>query len=247
MKALSTIELFSIWEENMEQPLLSKTITLLQAACAVNDNLTIAKLSIGERDARLFLLREWMFGNRMYHTTNCPVCTEKVEWETRANAMRIQELDDSFSTRIFELSSQDFYIKYRLVNSLDIIQLLKQKIALEEANGNLLKCCMLDIKKQGKSYSIDKLPAALVVSIEEEMAQKDPQADLQLQVSCPACNHEWTVGFDIMHFFWTEIHNWAQRLMQEVFLLARFFNWSEKDILNMSPRRRQLYLQMLNV
>jgi len=246
MRALSTTELFSVWEETLDQPLLSKTILLLSTACSVADNKTIATLSIGERDARLFLLREWMFGTRMFHTATCPACSEKMEWETATTDLRVQSFDDNFSPKIFKLSSKEFTIQYRLVNSLDIIQLLKSKIPAGNSKEILLQNCVEDVKKSGKNYRKSKLPAEIINAVEEEMAKTDPQADVQLNLSCSACNHQWQVGFDIMSFFWTEINNWAQRLMHEIFLLARFFNWAEKDILAMSPRRRHLYLKMIN-
>jgi hypothetical protein len=34
-------------------------------------------------------------------------------------------------------------------------------------------------------------------------------------------------------------------MLREVYLLAKNFGWQETDILNMNPRRRQIYLQLL--
>jgi len=51
--------------------------------------------------------------------------------------------------------------------------------------------------------------------------------------------------FDILTYLWSEIEDWAQRLLLEVHTLALAYGWSERDILAMSPRRRRLYLEMV--
>ena len=51
---------------------------------------------------------------------------------------------------------------------------------------------------------------------------------------------------DIASFFWSEIHSWAQRALREVATLARAYGWREADILSMSARRRQAYLEMIS-
>ncbi len=77
------------------------------------------------------------------------------------------------------------------------------------------------------------------------MNRADPQADVQLNLSCPSCNHNWQMVFDIVSFFWSEIHTWAQQMLREVHILASAYGWYEADILVMSPSRRQFYLQMV--
>ena len=78
------------------------------------------------------------------------------------------------------------------------------------------------------------------------MAQADPQADVQLALSCPACSHQWQSVFDIVSFFWSEMNAWAYRILREVHILASAYGWREADILAMSPYRRQLYLKMVS-
>jgi hypothetical protein len=78
------------------------------------------------------------------------------------------------------------------------------------------------------------------------MVQADPQADVQLALTCPACGHQWEATFDIASFFWSEIDSWAHRILREVHTLASAYGWREADILAMSPQRRQLYLEMVS-
>jgi hypothetical protein len=41
------------------------------------------------------------------------------------------------------------------------------------------------------------------------------------------------------------VEDWASRLLLEVHALASVYGWSERDVLNLSPRRRRLYLDMV--
>ena len=47
-----------------------------------------------------------------------------------------------------------------------------------------------------------------------------------------------------MSFLWTEIEAWAWRMLSDVHTLARAYGWGERDILALSPTRRQFYLEM---
>lgn len=77
------------------------------------------------------------------------------------------------------------------------------------------------------------------------MARADPQADVRLAIACPSCGHQWQGIFDIVTFFWSEIESWASRILHEVHLLALAYGWHEREILALSPRRRQFYLDMV--
>jgi hypothetical protein len=78
------------------------------------------------------------------------------------------------------------------------------------------------------------------------MAERDPQAELLLDLTCPACAHRWEAPFDIVPFFWTEIATEAKRLLREVHTLARSYGWREADVLAMSATRRRSYLEVLD-
>jgi hypothetical protein len=77
------------------------------------------------------------------------------------------------------------------------------------------------------------------------MAEIDPQADIQIALTCPACLHQWSAAFDIASHLWIEVNSWAMRILDEVHRLASAYGWSEADILELSPMRRQLYLGMI--
>jgi T4 bacteriophage base plate protein len=244
MKPLSAFELLTAWEEGLDQPLLEKTMRLLGKACSVTDHNDIGLLSIGERDARLLQLREWLFGYRLMNMTHCPKCKETVEWETTTEKLHLQKLPATLAVRSFMLEKNDYSINFRLPNTHDITHAMANPVYRADQK-KLLSDCIVGINKKGKKYKEKKLPDEVLDALSRRMEEEDPQADIRMNIQCPACSHEWEARFDIVSFLWAEINNWAQRMMQEVYLLARSFGWSEKDILSMSTRRRQLYLQMI--
>ncbi len=61
----------------------------------------------------------------------------------------------------------------------------------------------------------------------------------------PGVRREWQALFDIAAYFWAELAAEAKRLLREVDALARAYGWREADILALSPRRRQAYLELI--
>jgi hypothetical protein len=221
------------WETGLQQSLLDRSLHLLSTACGA-DPAQMAALSIGERDARLLQLREWLFGPRLLNMAYCPHCAEQVEWESAVQQLRLQPClqADSAASRLLETGG--YTIRYRLPNTLDICA------AYTNADA-LLQRCILEVQPAAAASLPEQVTAALM----QRMSEEDPQADIRLLLHCPACSHQWEALFDIASYLWAELHQWALRLLQEVSLLARAFGWSEKDILNMSAQRRQLYLEMI--
>lgn len=245
MKALSAEELFYLWDECSNMPVLAKTLLLLQQACNISDNSVITSMSIGERNARLLQLQEWIFGNKMFHITYCQNCNEKLEWETDTTSMFLQNINNNFIAENYTLQFKGYEISYRLINNLDILNIQKNNISHTEAKASLLQSCLLEAKKSNKIIAIEKLPNTVFDAIEKQMAVNDPQANMQFNLHCPACKHSWQAAFDIMNFFWEEVNIWAERMMQEIYILSHYLHWTEKDILRMPAQRRQKYLQMI--
>jgi hypothetical protein len=220
------------WETGLQQSLLERSLRLLATACDTDPD-KIAVLSIGERDARLLQLREWLFGPRLLNMACCPHCRERVEWETSVQQLRLQPCSASGNADPRFLETSGYAIRYRLPNTLDIC------VAHTNAEA-LLQRCILEIQPDTSA-----LPDHVTAALMERMSGEDPQADIRMRLSCPACSHQWEALFDIASYLWAEVHQWALRLLQEVSVLARAFGWSERDILNMSAQRRQLYLEMI--
>ena len=91
----------------------------------------------------------------------------------------------------------------------------------------------------------DALPPALVEAAGRLLGEADPQADLRFAMTCIVCGHAWQAPFGAGAYLWAEIASWAERMLREVHALASAYGWTERDILALSPLRRERYLRML--
>jgi hypothetical protein len=150
--------------------------------------------------------------------------------------------DDGSAT--LSLTTASYEVRFRLPNSLDLLAVARYQDP-DAARQLLLERCLLRVRQNGDDADLAQLPEEVAAATIERMAQADPQADVLLDLSCPACDHRWQAAFDIVSYFWNEIDTWAQRTLRQVHLLASTYGWHEADILAMSPWRRQLYLEMI--
>lgn len=244
MKPLTTVELLNVWDETAERPLIEKILRLLAKACSADHIDQVSQLSIGDRDARLLKIREWIFGNILRNKVNCPKCGEVLEWESDTSALHLQTIPADLASNEFSFEKDDYTIKFRLPNSLDVFQMTEKELS-ENSYQIVISKCILSIKKNQKECNFNDLPLLIIDSLNDYMSLHDPQADIKMQLVCPCCDHSWGMYFDIGSYLWDEINNWARKILQEVYILARTFSWSEKEILTMTPHRRRMYLDMI--
>ena len=245
MRPLKSMELLTVWERGLNQTLLERVLTILIAACPEIDSEAIAGLSIGERDARLLQLREWMFGSHLVNTAQCPQCTQRVEWENRIADICIQQSPITPSPAEFSMDVEDYSLRFRLPTSMDVAAVINAPRG-ESTPQNLLKRCIVSARHAGDAIDPGNLPEDVLAALERRIEELDPQAEIRIDLTCPQCSHKWDVLFDIASFLWTEINHWAERTLRTVHKLASAYGWSERDILNLSPVRRQLYLGLVN-
>ncbi len=239
MRALSASELLSVWEHGLAQSPIERALTLLAAADPESAPDDMARLSIGQRDAQLLTLREWMFGSQLVSLANCPECGEQLELAFDVSDIRAGQTDQGQALA----SAAGYEVDMRLPNSLDLAAIASHNST--EARRLLLDRCIVRLQREGADAPLDRLPEDVKTAISEQMALADPQANVELALACPACSHQWQAVFDIATFFWSEINAWAIRLLREVHAIASAYGWREADIVALSPMRRQLYLDMI--
>jgi hypothetical protein len=200
-------------------------------------------LPVGQRDARLLEMREALFGTQLTCLTSCPRCGEKLELALQTGQLRSTPPDGQASAS-HTLSAGQVEVKFRLPNSADLLQIADLADA-SQARATLLERCVQQVTRSGAPLSVSELPEDVLSGITERMAQIDPQADIQIALTCPACAWQWSSLFDIVSYLWSEINTWAIRMLREVHQLASVYGWRESDILALSPLRRQLYLELI--
>jgi hypothetical protein len=243
MRALSASELLAVWEQGLTQSPAQRALTLLAAACPETSPQALGELSIGQRDARLLTLRQWTFGPQLVSVATCAECGARLELNFDVDEIRAGSEEEPAET--LSSSVAEYTVRFRLPNSRDMASITDAE-GVADARHRLLDRCILSVHQDGEQQSFDQLPATVIDAVVAQMAQTDPQADVRLALTCPECDHEWQEAFDIVSFFWHEIGAWAYRVLRQVHTLASNYGWREDDIFEMSPLRRQIYLDMVN-
>jgi hypothetical protein len=234
------MDLLRVWETSQSQSSAQQALLLLAAAHPEQSWDMLSQLSVGQRDSLLLTLRQQLFGNQLACVAECPQCQDRLEINLEVTDLQAPSPPVASPLR---LAVAEYDILFRLPTGGDLVAIAQTENDAEQAQQNLLHRCLLTVHHHGKPTTAP-LPNDLVDRLIEAIATQDPQADVQLDLSCPNCQHLWQLGFDIASFLQGELQVWAQRLFQDVHRLARAYGWSEADIVAMSPRRRQLYVEM---
>jgi hypothetical protein len=241
VRPLTASELLHFWEEGCECPPAERALLLLGRACPEDDPEALAALPIGRLDARLLTLREWIFGPDLTGMTSCPECGERLELDFTVADVRAGPPPPAADE--LDVVSSGYHVTFRLPVSMDLQEM--RGLDAGAARARLMDACLLGARRDGAACSLDALPDPVLAAVVRRMDELDPQADVHTAVICPACGHGWPATFDIASFFWMEIEAWARRILLDVHTLATAYSWSEVEILALSPRRRQLYLEMV--
>ncbi len=243
MHSLTAKDLLAAWERGLSQTSARRLITLLAEVYPELGAAQLWQLPIGQRDGLALAARERLFGGRLVSLAHCPACSQPLEFELDAADIRAPE--PTPPSGHLHCEKDGYHLSFRLPDSRDLV--------LAEAQANpaaayqlLMARCLLDAKRGKRVHPVSELPEQVLAALEDAMSAADPQANTQLDLSCPACAHRWLAAFDIASFLWRELHAWAQRIIGEVHLLAKHYSWSEADILAMTPTRRRLYLEQLS-
>lgn len=229
------------WDAAGSLPAVSRPLALLAASCPEHSVEQLARLPVGERDALLLSQRECTFGGEVVSLADCPRCSLAVELQFQIADVRVPPAP---VPDVITFQTKGYRLRVRLPNGTD----LEAAAQVEDEAGavaELLRRCVLSARRDGQPLAAEELPEHVVEAIEVQLAEADPQADIELALSCPECEHQWLAGFDIGALFWIEVEAWARRALDDVHRLATAYGWREPDVLALSPRRRQHYLDMV--
>lgn len=244
--------LLRAWEELLRADPIERALGLLDAVWPERGRWLWQSLSIGDRDACLFLLKASLFGDDMQTVAPCPHCGERLESRIAVGDVCAPLASWPEPRDPIQFKHATYEVRFRLPCSEDLSALSLAPVAGASAlNRNalpadsLLGRCVLSAECNGLALPADALPAGIRLRIEQAMAENDPIADMRMGMTCPACGHTWSAALDIADYLWGELDDWAQDLLGEVHALARAYAWAERDILAMTPIRRRYYLDLL--
>ena len=227
MQAIETGLLVSAWERGQAQHPLYRALTLLQVASPDQTIGGLARLTVGERDRRLLELRQKLFGSQFEAVAGCPHCQEKLDVSFSASQLPAAS-EPAVSVDVAVGSGA---IAVRLPNTIDLLEVVSAEP--ERREMALLERC-----------AGTNLSGSAAETVQAKMAEMDPMAQVEMDLTCPACRYVWTSFFDIASYLWQELNDHVIRLFRETHALARTYGWREADIFGMTPRRRRIYLNL---
>jgi hypothetical protein len=234
--------LLHAWERGATQGPTMRALLLLAAALPGETPAALAATGIGRRDAKLLELREALFGGDLECVASCAHCNERIELSFPVRGIRAGSAE---SGAIFQHESGGYRVKFRLPCSSDLLGLAGQA-GTSSAARELLSCCVIEAcTEDGAIHECQVLPPAVIESIDRLMGEVDSQAQVEIDVTCPACECVARATFDIATHLWSELETWARAQLREIHALASGYGWSEAQILALGAARRRAYLELL--
>jgi hypothetical protein len=229
--------------------------TQLLARCLVPDgapspdDIALARsLSLGDREALLLHLRRITLGDRLSCVLVCPACGARLDLDLRIHDLLVPPYEHEAVEHEARLPADagTVSVRFRLPNGGDqeaAASLLEVK---DEASAVrlLVARCVRRVEVEGGGLLAD-VPADLISSLSEAIAERDPQAEIDLDAVCPDCGRSFAVPFDSARYIQDEMEQGADALYREVHALASHYHWSESDILAMTGRQRRRYLSLI--
>ncbi len=236
-RRLDDAGLLDAWERTTDLARPWRELALLQLAGAGPAE-EVARLPVGTRDGLVLDLHERTFGPRFDAEVTCPACSERLELDLDIEQVR---QPGSGSATTHEIEADGWSIAFRLPDSIALA-------ACREVDGDvaslLLRQCVERVRHGRRTATLDDLPAAAIEALIARMADLDPQAEVLVDVDCPACGYRWETLFDPVDFLSRALDGHARHLLTEVDRLARAYGWREADVLALSPERRRRYLEL---
>ncbi len=233
MQPLSPGGLLDIWERGRERHPIDRAVLLLGAALPGWPRESLADVPVGRRDAAILDLWCATFGPEARAFLDCPSCGERLEFAFDGRAFRLP-VQGERKPLVIDTDG----LRFRVPASRDLACIADEN-DLERAARTLLERCWLP------DGGAPEWSEALLETVEARFGEADPQGDVTLALGCDACAHAWQTELDIAGFFWEDLEARAQRLLDEVHLLARAYGWPEGEVLALSDVRRQAYIERL--
>lgn len=241
MRPLSASAVLQIWEQGQRGHSVNQALALLAAALPGRPTAELADLSLGERDAILLRLRERTLGPELKGYTACPRCGVTLDFTVSIADVLVRQA----AAREGVLTTEDGYeVRFRPATSRDL-EAISRAEDIAAARSLLVRRVVRTALHAGAPVDPRSLPETVLEELSARLETLDPQAEVPLALACAACKNEWLVLFEIGSFFWAEVNALAERLLNEVHVLAHYYGWSEKEILSLSAVRRQYYLDLI--
>jgi hypothetical protein len=237
---LSDADLLTAWETAGRVTPVERAVVIAARAAAADER--VADWTVGRRDALLLDLHAAAFGGEIELVTACPGCSAALELSFTAEDVR-SPCGDAAAEYDLADPVGGVRLAFRLPASADLLAVIGHEDA-SAARRVLAERCILRASRDGVPVPARELPETTLDALASRAAELDPQADVELSLSCAECGHAWSTGFDVADHVWRTIDARARSLLREVATLATAFGWTEGEVLGLPTARRRRYLEL---
>jgi hypothetical protein len=249
MRVLTGDEILAARERGLEtsqQQAALAVLVLVEPERTLGD---LARLSLGERNARLLELRAASLGRSLDAFAVCPECDAKLEF-----TLDVAELVRDLRARIRAPAQTIAGWRLRPANTLDLLAAAAAANEKEACDILLARAlCRADVTPIGDEAGeaaaakewLSGQSQEIIESVLQSFERANAGAEIRLQFQCAACGVSAAVDIDVAGFLLEEISHEARRLIDDIHELASAYGWSEQSIVAMTPARRSAYLERL--
>lgn len=218
--------LLALTERGRGQHPIDRALTILEAFTG-RDRLALAKLSLAQRDALLIAARTMMFGPQLSCALPCSACGEAIELVIRFDEpVPFDERGDAtvvYKGRTYAIRAPDSFDAAAILTCADV-RVARTALAL--------RCIGADVADD-----------TLVDAIDAALGQACAFATIDCRVACPACGAGIDAPLCVESVLWTELDWHAERLIDDIVVLAARFGWGEAEVLALPESRREHYVR----
>jgi hypothetical protein len=219
--------------------LLDRVARLEEVGGSKNNRELVRQLTVGDRVALMLQLHRLTFGDKIDCIVTCPACRDEMSVGLSAGQLLQPAMGEPAVQS--EVAVGDVVLRIRPVTGADVEALARSEkgVSLAEA---LVRSCIISSDRPLPS----PLPQETIAEVSAKLEEMDPQADILLDLSCPACGHHFKAPFFIDDFILREIRTRTRELEREVHWIAFNYHWSEDDILSLPGSKRSRYVDLIN-
>lgn len=199
----------------------------------------VQNLCVADRQYLMLRLAATLNGEQMWLKIVCSHCDSTFDVEVNRSELPVKTAGENYPLITLQLES--YKLKVRVPNGAD-----QESIVLaseEQAIRQLLQRCIRSVNGEKPNMTfIDKLDDQEITFIDNALDEASPAICQQLRVTCPECQKEQLAELD--HYNLSNIDE--QFFYKEIHSIASHYHWSESDILELSKKKRHMYLNFIN-
>lgn len=169
----------------------------------------------------------------------CLSCGETMELDLDLTAFVHTDLDKFFSIE----PEAGTRLLVAIPTGLHQLEWLRAEDSLSDEDHSLTMATNLTQTINGDPPEPDwRLPRQWLTQLQKSLEEHDPLTALSFSVECPNCSEIKNVEVDLEGLLLMQLKHAQKAVLEEIYHLARIYNWTEEEILNMPAWRRRFYI-----